>query len=124
MVWRFILTLVFAIIIALFAIQNSGEVDINFLYGNFTVSQVLVILFSVALGAIVVLLLGIIKQMKLKKNIKNASKKLEDLEKENNSLNKKIVILDNKLQSTLIELEKFKENTTLKQEDDKKSESE
>ncbi|MBF8984379.1 LapA family protein [Lutibacter sp. B2] len=80
---RFVFSLIFAIIIALFAILNSGIVTINFLFTDIDISQALVILISAVLGSIIVMLLGTIKQFKLKRKIKELSKSVEIVEKEN-----------------------------------------
>ncbi|WP_099191373.1 LapA family protein [Tepidibacter mesophilus] len=93
----FIISLIFAILVALFAVQNSGSVVISFLFAEFNISQALVILISAALGAIIVMLLGFIKQIKLKLKIKEQSKKIKSLEEENKLCNNKIEEFENNL---------------------------
>ncbi|PAB56632.1 LapA family protein [Anaeromicrobium sediminis] len=83
MQFGFIFSLIFAILVALFAIQNSESVVISFLFAEFNVSQALVILISSVLGAVIVMLLGVIKQIKLQLKIKEQSKKIKNLEEEN-----------------------------------------
>jgi len=90
MQFGFIISLIFAILVAVFAIQNSGSVVISFLFAEFNISQALVILISAALGAIIVMLLGFIKQIKLKLKIKEQLKKIKNLEEENKLHNNKI----------------------------------
>ncbi|MTI47839.1 LapA family protein [Sporosalibacterium faouarense] len=96
--YRFILSLILAIIVAIFAIQNSSAVDINFLFANFNISQALVILVSALLGAIVVMFLGIVQRMKVNKKYKNVAKIVEKLEVENNKLMAKNQELISKLE--------------------------
>lgn len=80
---RFVFSLICAIFIALFAILNSSIVTINFLFAEFKISQALVILLTAVLGAIIVMLLGAVKQFKLKRKIKELTKSVEGLEEEN-----------------------------------------
>lgn len=61
-----ILSLVFAIIIAIFAIQNSVPVSVRFLWWNIAdISLVLVILASALMGAVMALLPALTRQIKL-----------------------------------------------------------
>lgn len=83
----FILGLVLAIIITLFALTNANPVAINLLFYKFEASQALVIFFSATFGAIIVTLLGLTKHLKLKVEIKKLKKENEKLNKENEKLN-------------------------------------
>lgn len=61
----FIFGLFFALIITVFALQNPERISINILFWEFIeVSQVMVILASTVLGALVVVLLGLGWQIK------------------------------------------------------------
>jgi len=77
-----LLALIFALLVAIFAIQNAGMVEINFLVWRFPqISLVLVILGSAAFGAIFVFLLGLVKQLKMSRAIwelKSQNKKLNE----------------------------------------------
>lgn len=86
----FILSLVFAIVVTVFAIQNADSVLINFLFAEVEVSQALVIFISAALGAIIVTILGIIRQFKFKLKIKELNKKIKNLEEEKDIFEKRI----------------------------------
>jgi len=79
----FIVSLVFAIIVTLFALTNANPVVINLFFYKVEASQAVIIFFSAALGAIVVTALGLIRDFKLKSEVKK-------LRKENDALNKKI----------------------------------
>ncbi|WFD08878.1 LapA family protein [Tepidibacter hydrothermalis] len=103
MQFGFIISLIFAILVAVFAIQNSGIVAISFLFAKFNISQALVILISAALGAVIVMLLGFIKQIKLKLKIKEQSKKIKSLEEENKLFNNKIEEFKNSLDEKKID---------------------
>lgn len=77
-----LLALIFALLVAIFAIQNASTVEINFLTWRFPqISLVLVILGSAAFGALVVFLLGLVKQLRMVReirDIKNQNKKLNE----------------------------------------------
>lgn len=107
MQFGFIISLIFAILVAVFAVQNSGSVVISFMFAEFNISQALVILISAALGAIIVMLLGFIKQIKLKLKIKEQLKRIKNLEEENKLFNNKIEEskknLDEKQMSRLVD---------------------
>ena len=55
---KFIVSLIFAVIVSIFAIQNAGSIEVRFFFANFRISQAVVILGSTIIGAIIVLLLG------------------------------------------------------------------
>ncbi|MGE5575862.1 MAG: LapA family protein [Syntrophothermus sp.] len=62
---RLILALAFAIVVALFAVQNAATVEVRFLAWHFRTTLVIVTLASTAMGALVVGLLGLFKQLRL-----------------------------------------------------------
>ena len=87
---KFIISLLFAVLVAIFAIQNAGNVDINFLFANFTISQAVIILCSTIVGALIVLLLGLVKQIKQNMKIKQLNKEIEMLREEKDKLQVKV----------------------------------
>lgn len=93
---RFIISLVFAILVAIFAIQNSSSVAIKFLFAEFSTSQALVILISTIIGAIIVTVLATITQVKSNLKIRNSTKTIARLEEENKILSQKIEQLTKK----------------------------
>ena len=88
--WRFILSLLLAIVVAIFAIQNAETVDVNFFSMTLSISQALIILISAVLGAIAAMLFGIIRWVKLKSQINHSTKTISVLEAENNLLTQKL----------------------------------
>lgn len=92
---NFIISLVFAIIVAVFAIQNSNNINVNFLTFTFTTSQAVIIFISALLGGIIASLFGLIREFKLKRT--------------NKELNKKVVELENDLKEKEEKLSKDKE---------------
>lgn len=84
--WRFVLSLVFALVVAVFAIQNAGAVPINFLVWEGAVSQALIIIMSAIVGAVIVLLLSLIKQIQLNLAVKSERKTGSVLQEEKKTL--------------------------------------
>lgn len=84
--WKFVLALIFSLIVAIFALQNADAVDISFLTLELSISQALVILISAAFGALAVLLLSLIRWIKYQSKLKSASKAISALEQENGLL--------------------------------------
>ncbi len=90
--WRFVLSLLFAVIVAIFAVQNANTADIKFLYMHLTISQALIIIVSAIVGAVTVFLLSIIRLFKLKKKIKDANKAVAALKEENEQLKQALAL--------------------------------
>lgn len=82
----FILSLIFATIIAIFALKNADKVLIDFIFTKVEISQAIIIFVSAVLGAIIVAALGFIRSFKLKKKNKDLNNKLNSLEIERNEL--------------------------------------
>lgn len=83
MEFKFIVSLIFAVIVAIFAIQNAGSIDVRFFFAKFRISQAVVILGSAIIGAIIAVLLGLIKQIKLSMKVKQLTKEVDNLNKSN-----------------------------------------
>lgn len=87
-----VISLVFAVFIALFAVQNAGVVVINFLWFKVSMSQAVVILCSALVGVLIMLPFDVIRTIKHKlkqkelsgenKRLKEELKKLEDMRTE------------------------------------------
>ncbi|WNF36649.1 lipopolysaccharide assembly protein LapA domain-containing protein [Bacillaceae bacterium IKA-2] len=78
----FIFSLLFSVLVVIFALQNSASVTINFLFVEHTISQALVILISAIFGAIIVLLLSMLKQFKSDMKIRTLTKTINKLEED------------------------------------------
>ena len=79
--WKFVLVLIFSLLVAVFTMQNADAVDVRFLTFQFTqVSEALVILISAAAGALIALLLGAIRWVKDKTKLMGAKKSIANLE--------------------------------------------
>src|SRR5690554_2723503 len=92
-----ILTLVLAIIIGIFALSNSAAVEIDFIFAEVVLSQAIVIFISVLLGAVVAVLLGLIREHRLRKTIKEQKVAITNLEKSVANLNSEIQSKEDKL---------------------------
>ena len=90
MALRFVLFLIFASIVAIFTIQNSASVAIDFIKWQIFVPQALVILLSALLGAATAYLMGGVQSIKLRSQLKEAAKKRTGLEEENARLTQQI----------------------------------
>ena len=87
---RFIISLLFSALVAAFAIQNADSVSIRFLLYKFNISQAIVILGSAILGAIIVVFLGLIKQIRQGMKIKQLTKEITKLTEEKNMFQMKL----------------------------------
>ena len=88
--WRFVLSLLFAVIVAIFAIQNADAVEVEFFTINITISQALIILISAVFGAITVMLFGLVRWVKLRSKVKSLTKTITILEEENRVLEQRL----------------------------------
>ncbi|CCQ93579.1 conserved hypothetical protein [[Clostridium] ultunense Esp] len=90
----FVFSLIFAAIVAIFALRNGDKVLIDFLFTKVEVSQAIVIFASAILGAVTVSILGTMKNIKFKKEIKELNKKIDLIEEEREDLN---ILLEEKV---------------------------
>jgi uncharacterized integral membrane protein len=89
-----VVALIFALLVASFAIQNTALVVIRFLFWEAQLSLVLVILGSVAAGALLLFFLSLIKQYSNHREKKNLKQEKDKLLKDLNELNVKISALE------------------------------
>ncbi|MBZ4688023.1 MAG: hypothetical protein PWQ96_1929 [Clostridia bacterium] len=80
--------LIFALIVAIFSINNPNPVPVNFLFWGFQAPLVLVILGSAVFGAVVVFLLGMVKQFSM-------IRKVRSLESANQKLSRQLAEMKN-----------------------------
>jgi putative membrane protein len=81
--WTLILALVFALIVAIFAVINVDAVEVHYVFGIANWPLILVIIGSAVMGAIATLAAGIFRLIQ-------QQKRLKQLQKENEALQKKI----------------------------------
>ena len=89
-----VLALLFALLVAVFAVQNTMTVPIAFLFWKLNVSLVLVILGAASFGALCVFLVGMFKNL-------GVWRKQKELENKNKLLTEKVKELEEKLNQTL-----------------------
>ena len=77
-----ILTFLFIIIIAVFAIINVESVEVNYFFWKRESPLILLILFSVLMGGLVTMVAGSVKYFNLKRENKQLSKELHELKVE------------------------------------------
>jgi len=73
----FIISLIFAIIVALFGIQNAAVISVNFFSTKFSISLALVIFVSAIIGAIVSTLFGLQKEFSLSRGNRKLTKEAD-----------------------------------------------
>lgn len=76
-----ILALLFALLVAVFAIQNTAPVTLIFFAWRFQVSLVVIVLGGLAFGAIIMGLLGFLHHIRLSLEIKKLRSSVNQLEK-------------------------------------------
>ncbi|WP_046173931.1 LapA family protein [Domibacillus indicus] len=81
-----ILGLVFALIIAIFAVLNVDPVTVNYAFGSAQWPLILVILFSVLLGGLAIFMFSLFRTMALKHQNKELIRQNEQLKKEMHEL--------------------------------------
>lgn len=82
-----IIAFIFTIFITIFAVLNSSEVIIKIpFFGQFGISQAIVIIGSAAVGALIVYIFSLIKQFRLNMTIKKHKKIIKDYEDKINQL--------------------------------------
>ncbi|XOK63345.1 LapA family protein [Paenibacillus elgii] len=80
--WMLISTLLFALITAVFAVINVEPVRVNFLFTQADIPLILVILGSTLLGGLIAFLIGLFRQIKLQRKIKQLEKRLNEASSE------------------------------------------
>ena len=74
--WTVIFALIFALLVAIFAVVNVNTVSVNFAFTKAEVPLIIVILVSTLLGGLIVGLFGIIRQYRLQRQIKQLTARL------------------------------------------------
>src|SRR6056297_4359130 len=74
--------LIFAILIAIFAIQNASIVALNLLMWKFEISLAVVVLGSIIFGALVIGIFSYFKQFQLRRKNKNLKLEIQSLKDE------------------------------------------
>ncbi|MEA3422639.1 MAG: LapA family protein [Bacillota bacterium] len=76
----FIFSMIFAVVISVFALANASPVTISLIFKTYELSQAVVILISAVIGAVVVFLLNLVSKAKSAMKNKNLTKQIRELE--------------------------------------------
>lgn len=106
----FITSLIFAILVTIFALTNAGSVPVKLFFYTVEASQALIIFISASIGAIITLSLGIGKYLSLTKYQKQLFKENENLKNEIKRLSNEIK--DLKSLNVTEDIDKNNEDTT------------
>ncbi|SHN09489.1 LapA family protein [Gracilibacillus kekensis] len=74
-----LLAVVFAVVIAIFAVINVDAVEVDYLFGTGEAPLILIILFSVLMGAIITASVGVIRVIRLQKELRAAKAEINNL---------------------------------------------
>lgn len=81
-----IITLIFAVFIAIFAVMNASPVSVNLIFTEIDISAALVILISAFIGAVIVYSIDAVHKFKLKKDLKDLHLEIQGLKDQNAAL--------------------------------------
>lgn len=81
---------IFALLVAIFAVQNSLPVTVGFFIWSFQTSLVIIIMGAATFGALVILSLASLVQYRMKRNIKQTRHRQGELEAENSILRERL----------------------------------
>ncbi|OCA87508.1 hypothetical protein A8F94_06470 [Bacillus sp. FJAT-27225] len=76
--WSLLLALVFALLIAIFAVMNVDPVEVDYFFGTAQWPLILIILGSVLAGVIITAAIGETRLYKLRKDLKKARKERDE----------------------------------------------
>jgi lipopolysaccharide assembly protein A len=100
--WSLILAIIFAIIIAIFAVINVEPVEVDYLFGKAEWPLVLIILGSVFMGGFIIASAGVVRILAIHRKLKVA-------EKENMKLKTELETLKNEKEKTVTDTVNKKE---------------
>ncbi|HWR09414.1 LapA family protein [Sporomusa sp.] len=86
MMLNLLFAFIFALLVAVFAVQNSLAVTVSFLAWSFQTSLVIIILGSATFGAMTILSLAMLVQFRLRRTLRKIQQSQQLLEAENREL--------------------------------------
>ncbi|MGM0900902.1 MAG: LapA family protein [Bacillota bacterium] len=93
--WNLILALIFALIVAIFAVVNVESVKVDYVFGTTYLPLILIVLGSALLGGLIVGSIGLFRNFMLQRQVKQLTKekaqlegKMEELEEKQSSSEK------------------------------------
>lgn len=100
---NFIVILIIAIFVTIFAIQNGTPVDVDLFFATFRTPLAVVIMTCIIIGAVIVLILGTTRQFKKRSESKEIKNKLKTLENDK-------ILAENSVKSMETEINSLKDN--------------
>ena len=116
-----VLTLIFAIFIATFALFNASVVTVNFFFVKLELSLAIVIIASALIGALVIWFFDAFKKLRTNKQIKDLSKKNTELEKQLSQKEVYAKELEEKVSLKEALIKELKENDALRAKENAKT---
>lgn len=113
-----VISMIFAIFIAMFALQNAAIITINFLWYKFNLSQAVVILGSALFGVLIMVPFDVVKKVKHGMKTSELNNQIKRLNEELNSLKKEIKPLNEELNSSKKEIKPPSIDDLLKKEEE------
>lgn len=95
---QFIFVILVSIIVAIFALTNAEVMTVRLFFWTYQLSGSLVILISVALGALLVLVFGLYKSVRTKFTLRNLNNEVVSLKASNENLNSKNKALEQEIE--------------------------
>ncbi|MCM3671665.1 lipopolysaccharide assembly protein LapA domain-containing protein [Mesobacillus maritimus] len=80
--WNLILALIFALIVAIFAVVNVDPVRVDYMFGTSEIPLILIILGSALLGGLIVGSIGLFRNFMLQRKLKQLINEKEQLERQ------------------------------------------
>lgn len=81
-----ILFLILAVIVGVFALANGNRVIIDFIFTELEISQAMVIIISALFSATIIFIIGLIRSISYRREIKELKKELDKISTENTQL--------------------------------------
>ena len=95
---QFIFVILVSIIVAIFALTNAEVMTVRLFFWTYQLSGSLVILISVALGALLVLVFGLYKSVKTKFTLRSLNNEVVSLKASNENLNSRNKALEQEVE--------------------------
>ena len=98
--WWFLFSIFVIIVVTVFALTNAAPAPVRFFFWTVELSLALLIFLSAAVGAVIAISLGFMKQLRNRKHYKLQEKQLAELNRENAALRAQIVEMEGKLKES------------------------
>jgi lipopolysaccharide assembly protein A len=97
--WWFLFAILVILLVTVFALTNATPAPVRFFFWTVEISLALLIFMSAAVGGVIAISLGFMKQMRYRKEYRQLEKQMKDLKNEKIRLETQIVELEAKLRS-------------------------